>query len=204
MKVTPRPTDKRVIALRITAPETQIDPKSGKKIPLLSFIDSASYHKHYPTTKEIFLYAAGNREEGEVPDGLDRLLHHEFVVHLNKDSKVVGIDVIPSRLYRSGVKPTSQDGVTTLTIQYLLGGAVARVMKRPFNTRFAQSAAVIKELDDMITRGDTIEVSTRVGDLGRVVGVTETSVEIKLSAAANKPERQRGDVTADDLEDVEA
>lgn len=197
--ILPRDTAKRVIAKRITAPETQTDPKTQKKIPLLSFIDPASYQRHIPTTKDIFLYAAGSSStaEGEIPDGLDRLLHHEFIVHVNANEKAIGLDVIPSRLYRSGVKPVSQKDVKTLVVTYLLNGAVARVTQRPFNTRFEQSAAVIRALDDLIRAGKPITTTTRLGSLGHVVSVQDNAVEVRLRPEEPKSNREN----ADDLDD---
>jgi preprotein translocase subunit YajC len=196
MKINPRATHQRIIAKRITAPETLADPGTGKNIVLLSYIDSSSYQKHNPTTKGLFLYAAGTSEPGEVPDGLDRLQHHQFIVHLNAEDKAVGLDIVPNRLYRSGVIPKSQDGVTTLIVQYDLDGAVARVTQRPFNTRFEQSAAIIRELDQMIAKGQNIETSTRVGALGRVVNTTENSVEIKLNASIRAKTESDGEEAA--------
>jgi hypothetical protein len=201
MKTAPRPTATRVIARRITAPETRPDAASGKKVPLLSYIDAGSYQQHKDTTKALFLYAAGSNEEGEVPDGLDRLLHHKYVVHLDKAGKSIGLDVIPARLYRSGVMPLKQEGVKTLIIQFLVGGAVARVTQRPFNVRFEQSAAVIQELDKLISAGKQIAPSMRLGTLGRVVNVTEDSVEVRLNAPARKVQGEVDDM--DEVQDLE-
>ena len=198
MKVNPRDTAQRVIAKRITAPETRLDTDTGKKIAMLSYIDAGSYQKHIPTTKDLFLYGAGTNEEGEVPDGLDRLMNHRFIIHQNKSGKAIGIDVIPNRLYRSGVTPTSQEGVKTLTIRYDLGGAVARVVQWPFNTRFEQSAAVIQELDKLISAGKAITASMRLGNVGRVVNVTDNSVEVRLSAGRRRIQGE----PIDDVEDV--
>lgn len=183
MKIQPRNTDRRVIAKRITAPETRDDPSTGKKIAMLSYIDAGSYLQHNPTTKDLFLYAAGSNVEGEVPDGLDRLAHHRYVVHLNKDEKAIGLDVIPDRLYRSGVMPKKQEGVKTLVVQYLLGGAVARVTQRPFNVRFEQSSAVIQALDKLITAGKQITPTMRLGEIGRVVSASEAGIEVRLNAS---------------------
>jgi hypothetical protein len=180
----PRETHTRIVAKRITAPETRQDPGTGKSLVLLSYIDAASYQQHDPTTKPLFLYAAGTNEIGEVPDGLDRQQHHRYVVHRNANGKAIGLDIIPERLYRSGVVPKSMDGVTTLIVQYDLDGAVARVVQRPFNIRFEQSAAIIRELDKLIAEGKPIEASVRLSNLGRVVNTTENAVEIKLNAAS--------------------
>jgi hypothetical protein len=199
MKAKPRPTKSRVIARRITAPETKTDPASGKRIALLSYIDAGSYQQHAPTTKDIFLYAAGSNEEGEVQNGMDRLLHHRFVVHLDAGGKAIGLDVIPDRLYRSGVTPTSQVDVKTLVIEYLMDGAVARVTQRPFNVRFEQSFAVIQELDKLIASGKPITTSMRLGELALVVGVTDNTVEVKLNASRRRIQGE----AIDDMEDVQ-
>lgn len=204
MKIKSRATATRTIAKRITAPETRLDPNTGKNIVLLSYIDGSSYQQHNPTTKALFLYAAGTNEVGEVPDGLDRLQNHQFIVHTNDAGKAVGLDIIPNRLYRSGVVPKSQDGVTTMIVQYDLDGAVARVTQRPFNVRFEQSAAIILELDKLFASGKPVETSVRLGNLGRVVNTTENSVEIKLNAAsrreATKPSDSKMDPDAMDEE----
>ena len=195
MKLNPRLTKKRVIARRITAPETKTDPASGKKIALLSYIDAGSYQQHAPTTKDIFLYAAGTNEEGEVPDGLDRLLHHKYVVHLNGDGKAIGLDVIPARMYRSGVVPTKQVDVKTITIAFLLGGAVARVTNRPANVTFDQSFAAIKEIDKLIEAGKQLAPSMRLGGIGKIINVTsEGVVEVRLDV---QPRRTQGEVVTD-------
>lgn len=201
MKVTPRATHSRIVVKRITAPETRPDHKSGKRIALLSFIDGGSYQQHCPTTKDLFLYAAGTNEMGEIPDGLDRLMHHQFIVHKNEKGKAIGLDIIPSRLYRSGVVPKSQDGVTTMVIQYDLGGAVARVIQRPFNIRFDHSAAILRELDRLISAGKPIATSVRLGNLARVVSTTENTVEIKLTnnASAQPTNNAQNTLDADDL-----
>jgi len=200
MKVQARDTDNRIVAKRITAPEARLNPKSGKREALLGYIDAGSYQKHTPTTKDIFLYAAGTNEEGEIPDGLDRLMHHQYVIHLNKRGKAIGIDVIPNRQYRSQVMPRSSEGVKTLTIQYDLDGAVARVTQRPFNMRFEQQAAIIRELDKVIATGKTITSGVRLGGAGRVVNTTENSVEIRMNA---NPRRVQGDLNHDNYDDLE-
>lgn len=201
MKVNPRATSERVVAKRITAPETKPDPNTGRNIVLLSYIDAGSYQQHCATTRELFLYAAGSSEIGEVSDGLDRLMHHQFIIHKNAKGKAVGLDIIPSRMYRSGVIPKSQEGVSTLIVRYDLDGAVARVTQRPFNVRFDQSAAVIQELDRIITSGKAITTAMRVGNIGRVVATTPNSVEIKLinGPAAAGPANQGN--SSDDLQE---
>ena len=197
MKVKPRATHERVAAKRITAPETRLDKKTNKNIVLLSYIDAGSYQRHCPTTKELFLYSAGTNEVGEIPDGLDRLLHHQYIIHKDSRGKAIGLDIIPNRLYRSGVVPRSQSEVNTLIIQFDLDGAVARVTQRPFNIRFEHSSAIIRELDKLIASGKTITTSVRLGNLGRVVNTTDNSVEIKINASAagrNNPAAPEADV----------
>lgn len=185
------------MARRITAPETRRDEKTGKRIALLSFIDSGSYQQHVNTTKDVFLYAAGQNLPGEPVDGLDRLINHQFVVHMDKHDKAIGLDVLPSRLYRSGVVPTSMLGVNTLIVRYDVGGAVATIVQRPFNVRAEHSAAVIEEIDKLIRDDKEITASMRLGNLGRVVNVTDNSVEVRLNKA-----RSRGVETTVDADDI--
>ena len=90
-------------------------------------------------------------------------MHHQYRVHLNEGGKAIGLDIIPTRLYRSGVVPRSQEGVDTLKIQFDLDGAVARVIQRPFNVRFEQSAAVIDELMKLFAAGKAVTTSVRLG-----------------------------------------
>jgi len=198
MKVKPRNTVSRVAAKRITAPEHRIHEKTGKKIAMLSYLDGRSNQRHDDTTLDLFLYAAGTNEEGEVPDGLDRLADHQFAVHHNENGKAIGLDIVPARLYRSSVIPTSQVDVKTLVVQYDLDGAVARVIQRPFNTRPAQSMAVIAELDKLISAGKSIHSGMRLGKIGRIQGTTDNSVEIRLLAGT----RTVQGVAEDDLEDT--
>lgn len=198
MKVKPRPTHTRVVAQRITAPEVRTR-EDGVKIALLSYI-AAAFQRHCPVTKEIFMYAAGSDAPGDLSTGLDRQLNHSYVIHKDENDKAVGLDIIPDRIYRSFAIPKSQDGVTTMIVRYDLGGAVAVVTQRPFNTEFSHSAAVIKELDNIISAGKAVTVSMRVGKLGRVTAVTENSVEIKLNAR----DKSKGELlSADDLDVVE-
>jgi hypothetical protein len=186
MKINARDTHTRVMAKRITAPETRVDRDTGKKILLLSYIDQHSNQRHDPTTKDLFLYAAGSNEEGEVADGLDRLLdgHFNFIIHKNQADKAIGIDVIPARMYRSGVIPVSQQDVKTLLLQYDLGGAVCRVLKRPFNTAPQQTAAVIREIDKIVADGKPLHTGMRLGSVGTVVNTTDNTVEVRLRSAA--------------------
>lgn len=182
MKLKARDTVTKDRAKRITAPETQIDKKTQKRVVLLAYIDARSNQQHAPTTKELFLYAAGNNEEGETPDGLDRLSDHTFVVHKNEGGKAIGLDIVPSRLYRSGVIPVSQVDVKTLTVQFDLDGVVARVTQWPANTRAEVSLAVIAELDKLISKGKSIHPTMRLGSIATVVNTTENSVEVRLKA----------------------
>jgi len=206
MKVKPRDTASRVAAVRITAPESRIHEKTGKKIALLSYMDSRSNRQHDPTTLDLFLYAAGTNEEGEIPDGLDRLADHHFTVHRNKSGKAIGLDIVPARLYRSNVIPVSQVDVKTLVVQFDLDGAVARVTQRPFNTRPAQSMAVIAELDKLISSGKPIHSGMRLGKVGRVQSTTDNSVEVRLLAGGRTVQGMSEDEFADttELPDEEA
>ncbi len=187
MKFKSRDTARRVHALRITAPETRVDEGTGKRIVMLSYINAGSYQVHVPTTKDLFLYAAGTEEEGEPSDGLDRILHHQFTVHEDAKGKAIGIDVIPNRLYRSGVVPIKQKDVKTVILEFHLDGAVVRVPQRPFNFRFAETAAIIREVDKILAAGKRITVSMQVGNAGKVVAVTDNSIEIRPSKKIVEP-----------------
>lgn len=207
MKTTPRDSVTQVVARRITAPEAKRDEVTGKKIAMLGFIDSSAYQRHVPTTKELFLYAASSDSvTAETPDtapGLDRLRNHNFVVHKNKGGKAIGLDIIPSRLYRSGVIPVSMAGVKTLTVRYELGGAVVRVVQRPFNMRFEHIRQVIQAIDKVIASGKAITTAVRLGGLGRVVNTTDDTVEIRLNKDTQSSDRTPKDenvaVDADDI-----
>ena len=86
-------------------------------------------------------------------------------------------------------------------MQFDLNGVVARVTQRPFNLRFEQSAAVIRELDRLFAAGKAITTSVRLANIGRVVNTTDNSVEIKLNAANQQPNTnpQNGMVNPDSI-----
>jgi hypothetical protein len=181
MKLKKRNTHRRVLAWRITSPETRPNPTTGKKQLLLSFVDEQGNHNHMPVTKELFLYAAGENEEGQLPDGLDRLQNHKFIIHKDINNQAIGIDIIPSRVYRSQVIPASQRDVTTVRFEWLLNGAVCRVTQRPPNTKAERIIEVIRELDALITAGKDINGSTKIGNIGKVTLVEDDAIEVKLA-----------------------
>lgn len=180
MKIKKRNTHSRVTSSRITSPETRKNAETGEPDLLLSYADARFNHCHNVTTKDIFLYAAGNNDEGDLPDGLDRLSHHKFVIHLDANDVAVGLDVIPSRIYRSGVIPASQKDVDTVKIAWLLGGAVCRVIQRPAGVSATQLIALIAEFDKLATAGSVISETTNIGGLGKVVSAGSGLVEVKL------------------------
>ncbi len=183
MKIAPRKTKTRLQSRRITSPEFRVNQETGKKELLLSFADERSNHQHKVTNKDLFLYAAGTNEEGELPDGLDRLTDHRFVVHVDENDKAIGLDIIPARLYRSKVIPVSQVDIKTVKIQWELNGAVCRVIQRPAGVRPDVLASVILELDKLATAGKEIQPRTKLGNIARISAIeSEDTIEIKMNA----------------------
>jgi hypothetical protein len=182
MKLKHRPTAKRVSAASITAPESRPNPKTGKPDLLLSFIDTTGNQRHYITTKEIFLFSAGRNEPGEVPDGLDRLSHHKFTVHLDENDRAIGLDILPNRVYRSQVIPASQRDVNTVRLEWLLGGDVVRCTQRPAGVTGDNLAALVAAFDSMAKDGQEPVVSGKVGDLGTIISISGDTVEVRLKA----------------------
>jgi hypothetical protein len=182
MKLKKRNTHKRVISSRITAPETRLNEETGKREPLLSYGDERNNHCHNLTTKELFLFAAGENAEGELPDGLDRLMDHKFVVHLDKNDKAIGLDVLPNRVYRSKVIPKSQEGVDTVKMVWNLNGAVCTVIQRPAGVNAARLMRLVAALDKLATKGVDINETTKFPGIGKVVGVSGDVLEVRLTA----------------------
>lgn len=180
MKIKKRNTHRRVTSSRITSPETRKNAETGEPDLLLSYADERFNHCHNVTTKGIFLYAAGNNDEGDLPDGLDRLSNHKFVIHLDANDVAIGLDVIPSRVYRSGVIPASQKDVDTVKVVWLIDGAVCRVIQRPAGVSATQLIALIAEFDKLATAGSVISETTNIGGLGKVVSAGSGLVEVKL------------------------
>jgi hypothetical protein len=183
MKIKKRNTHKRVTSSRITSPETRKNPETGEPDLLLSYADARFNHCHNLTTKDIFLYAAGNNDEGDLPDGLDRLQHHKFVIHLDAKDVAIGLDVIPARIYRSGVIPASQKDVDTVKLVWLLNGAVCRVIQRPAGVSATQLINLVAEFDKMALAGTVISETTKIGEHGKVVSAGNGMVEVKLRSA---------------------
>lgn len=183
MKIKKRNTHKRVTSSRITSPETRKNPETGETDLLLSYVDERFNHRHHVTTKELFLFAAGTNDEGDLPDGLDRLSNHKFIIHLDQNSVVCGLDVIPARVYRSGVIPASQKDVTTVKLTWLLGGAVCRVIQRPAGVTAAQLTTLVVEFDKLSTSGVAIVEAMSIGGLGKVVSAGGGIVEVNLRSA---------------------
>jgi len=183
MKLIPRNTKNKVLAKRITAPETRTDRVTGKKTLLLSYGDMSSNHRHDPTTRELFLYAAGTDEEGELPNGLDRLSFHRFRIHQDAKGNAIGLDVVPARMYRSKVIPRSKIGVDTIVVSSEVGGAVMRVIQSPANTRAELCMAVIDALDEMAASGRKLSPNMKLGNVGTIVSVGGDTVEIRPKPA---------------------
>lgn len=191
MKITPRNTHRHVSALRITAPVTRPHPDNpAKQQLLLSYIDSQSRQRSDPTSSKLFLHTGGSNLEGEPATGMDRLMDTLFIIHQDKNGHAIGLDVIPSRLYRSGVVPKSQEGVTKLTVSYEVDGAVARIIRRPPNTRPETCQMVLRALDKCISDGKPIIAGMRLGKVGTVASAGDNIVEVTLSAAAKAGNRR--------------
>ncbi len=183
MKIKKRNTHKRVTSSRITSPETRKNAKTGEPDLLLSYVDARFNHCNNVTTKELFLYSAGNNDEGDLPDGLDRLQHHKFIIHLDENDVAIGLDIIPSRIYRSGVIPASQKDVETVKLVWMINGAVCRVVQRPAGVSAAQLIGLIAELDKMALAGTVISETTTLGTHGKVVAAGNGMIEVKLRSA---------------------
>jgi hypothetical protein len=180
MKIKKRNTHRRVTSSRITSPETRKNQATGEPELLLSYADERFNHCHNLTTPEIFLYAAGNNDEGDLPDGLDRLSHHKFIIHLDENDVAIGLDVIPSRVYRAGVIPASQQDVDTVKLIWLLGGAVCRVTQRPAGTTSTELIALVTALDKLAQAGTVITETTQIPNMGKVVSASGGLLEVKL------------------------
>lgn len=215
MKTKVRKTAERLIVKRISAPQYK-KTADGQLELLISFVDNSGYLRHLPTTKDIFLRAAGRNEEGEAPDGLDFMVHRDFTLHLDKPKKrfddedpptVIGMDIIQSRVYRSGVVPVSQVGQDTVRIIIELDGAVMVVDKRPPNFRPDSQRAIIRAIDHLlaekkgnITAGTALK-SKAGQSLGRIVTAMDGVIEVRPNAAAGRnASRPRGN--EETLEDV--
>jgi hypothetical protein len=179
MTIKPRKTAKLVFAARITSPEYRVDPATGKPIPILGYVDRGNYKRQLPVTRGVFLQAAGTNEEGEVPDGFDRLLFTHFQIHVDDKGVAVGIDVIPNRMYRSKMIPTSMENVKHVTLSIAEDGAVVRVTKRPYNFEASRSEAIIRALDRYVATGKKISVGAKLGTVGTVTAVGEHTIEIR-------------------------
>lgn len=184
MKIIPRNTAKRDISSRITSPEFRKNDATGERQLLLSYADERSNHCHRVTDRDLFLYAAGTNEEGDLPDGLDRLADHKFVVHLDEDDVAFGLDIIPSRLYRSKVILTSQIDIDTVKLRWELEGRVCVAIQRPSGVKPEVMFALIKEIDAMALRKVDFAVGSRIANIAKVVALIGTdTLEIKINSA---------------------
>lgn len=166
-----RGTKSRISTTSITAPQYRIDREKLRetgderksRYPVLSFVDRAGFHKHLPISAEMYSRTAGQNLVRSKPDGFDRLRDHLFILHLapqgpedkgkiGKD-RVVGIDVIPSRMRSSKVVLTKDDGIETLILSWD-GTGIVQVTQRPHNLKAERVAALIKVLDTKFTGND--------------------------------------------------
>lgn len=197
MKLTKRKTVKRISSQKMSAPSYRRNPETQAKEFHLAFVNTQFDPQSVGTSQELFLYAAGRNEEGELPDGLDRLMDHDYTIHLDEAGFAIGLDIVPSRVYRSGVIPKSQLGVDTVSLTWEVNGTVCRVLKRPAGTTAATLKNLILQLDAMANSNTPINTNTKIGDLGRVERIDGDIVEIRL-----KSKRSSGqplfDIGADD------
>jgi hypothetical protein len=178
MKVQKRNTKRRILTKRIGSPEFK---REGDKVRfLLSYVDDQAFCRTLTTTKELFAYAAGENEEGQLPDGLDRLHDHQFIIHVDEHDKAIGIDIIPSKTYR-GVVPVKGAEINTVRIEYLLGGAVCVVARKPYKTRTSAITDLLAHLDKQIYSGKAITLSTKLPG-AKIQAVEADAVELKLSS----------------------
>ncbi len=179
MKVLKRNTKRRVLTRRICSPEFK---REGDRIRfLLSYVDDQAYRRTLQTSKELFAFAAGDNEEGQLPDGLDRLYDHQFVIHVDDADKAIGLDIIPARNWR-GVVPVKGADIDTVRLEYQLGGAVCVVTHKPYKVRPAVIIKLLETMDKMIAAGKAITLTTKLPGIGKVQVVEGDAVEIKLSA----------------------
>jgi len=179
MKVQKRNTSRRILTRKICSPEFK---REGDKVKfLLSYVDDQAYRRSLSTSKDLFAYAAGQNEEGQLPDGLDRLYDHQFVIHVDDSDKAIGIDVIPARNYR-GVIPVKNADVQTVRLEYLLGGAVCIVAHKPYRAKASVISNLIEAIDKIIASGKALTLTTKLPGIGRVQSVEADAVEIKLSS----------------------
>ena len=178
MKLQKRNTARRILTKRICSPEFK---REGDKINfLLSYVDDQSFCRSLTTSKELFAYAAGENEEGQLPDGLDRLYDHQFVIHVDAAEKAIGLDIIPAKLFR-GVVPVKGADLTTVRVEYLLGGSVAVVAHKPYKTRSSVIVELLTELDKLITSGKAITLTTKLPGIGKIQTIEADAIEIKLT-----------------------
>jgi len=189
--ITSRKTVGRFEAVRITGPESRKD-KDGNTEPIFGFVDASGNHIRLPVKKDyadIFLYAAGEVTEGFVPNGLDNLVDHRFMIHTDsknlEEASVVGLDIVDARLYRSNVIPVKFEGISTMKLAYLNGGKICRMLQRPFNTRSSTTFRIIAAIDKLLKEGKTINETTSLAGVGRVVSVSDNVIELKLAANTN-------------------
>lgn len=194
MKVQKRNTKRRILTKRICSPEFI---KEGDKVKfLLSYVDDQAYRRSLPTSKDLFAYAAGDNTEGQLPEGLDRLYDHSFIIHVDEHEKAIGLDVIPSRSYR-GVVPVKGADIQTVRLEYLLGGSVCLVAHKPYKVRANVITNLIEMVDKLIASGKPITLTTKLPGIGKIQIVEADAIEIKLASGRNNSQ-QMYDLPLDD------
>lgn len=189
MKLKPRQTARRILTKRIVSPTYDTQP-GGKVRFLIGYVDEQAFERALPTSKELFALAAGDNEEGQLPDGMDRLTDHQFVLHVDSKDKVVGMDVIPARVYRGGVVPVNSANVQNVRLEWQLGGAVCRVTQKPHKVKASTLLEVIAAVDELVKAGKDITLSTTLKGLGRVQVVESEAIEIRLTSGGRSSGKQ--------------
>lgn len=187
MKLPVRDTHSTSLAIRITAPEYRVEPGTKRKLPLLCWADDSANQRRSLCSRALFLAAAGDNAVGEKPDGLDRLSQHHFYVHFDASEKAIGLDVIPARQFGSKIVPASQEGVTTLKLQWAADGSgIVRVIQSPVNTKPELVRQVITALDALEGRTLKIGLYPIPGNAAKILSLNDGVVEIRLSTRASR------------------
>lgn len=174
---------KVVVGQMITAPEFRGGPEN--RVYLLGFVDKNGNQQHLPTSRELYLYAAGKNQEGEKPDGLDLLTEHSFHVYVT-DGTAVALDIIPTRMLRSGFTYTAQAEVENLTVRVLLKGRVLRVapMERPPGMLASQMRSLFRGIRKAAAV-KPLEAGDNLPSIGTIESVDAAKIVIAPHRAAS-------------------
>ena len=194
----PRNYDTYLPLIRITAPSFRY--KDGNRedpIPVITAIDDRAFPQQWDTTPALFSAVAGENIVGEIPDGLDRRKFWQFAAYLkNRDGLLpllVGVDAMPSREYKKSLLPSASMDLTTMVVEWRPSG-LAEVVQRPPLVKLETQALILRTINDLYLNGKKkLEAGTRIStgktDLGVVVSISDTTIEIrpKSKASGGKP-----------------